>query len=339
MRTTGTGWSRSTTWGIGALAAVTITGGASAGPWGGLGFAAIFTMATGVYQIVRGSSWVRPLIPSGRVSGAVLLLIGFAALFFAAGASSNSDPGATIPVTPSPSATTRVPVSTRATPSASSTSAPSPFAPPATSEAPDPQLAVSVLDALEIKGRAPRTGYDRALFGQRWADVDRNGCDTRNDILGRDLTVTTTKPNTRDCVILTGTLVDPYTGTTISFLRGQDTSSEVQIDHVVALSDAWQKGAQQLDEATRTLMANDPLNLLAVQGTANMQKGDGDAATWLPSNKAYRCAYVARQVAVKTRYGLWVTQAEHDAISRVLSQCPGQGLPDGGQELIAPPPP
>ncbi len=128
-------------------------------------------------------------------------------------------------------------------------------------------------------------------------------------------------------MVETGSLKDPYSGRTIDFVRGDSTSSDVQIDHVVALSDAWQKGAQGWDGAKRTAFANDPLNLLAVDGSANSQKGAGDAATWLPPNRAFRCEYVARQVAVKSEYGLWVTQAEHDAIARVLSSCPDQPLP------------
>lgn len=130
-----------------------------------------------------------------------------------------------------------------------------------------------------------------------------------------------------NCTVLSGTLDDPYTGKTITFKRGADTSAAVQIDHVVALGDAWQKGAQQLSAEQRKALANDPLELLAVDGPANQQKSDGDAATWLPSNKLFRCQYVARQVAVKAKYHLWVTQAEHDAIARVLSSCPGQLLP------------
>ncbi|WP_322786072.1 HNH endonuclease family protein [Intrasporangium oryzae] len=122
-------------------------------------------------------------------------------------------------------------------------------------------------------------------------------------------------------------LVSPYTGTRISFLRGQSTSTAGQIDHVVALSDAWQKGGQRLSPASRTAFANDPLNLLAVDGPTNEAKGDGDAATWLPPMKSYRCAYVARQVAVKDKYGLWVTTAEHDAIARILQSWPKQKLP------------
>ncbi|WP_240630333.1 GmrSD restriction endonuclease domain-containing protein [Specibacter cremeus] len=181
--------------------------------------------------------------------------------------------------------------------------------------------ALDVLATLPVKGRAPKTGYSRDQFGQAWADVDHNGCDTRNDILARDLTGTTTKPGTHGCVILTGSLADPYTATTIAFRRGTSTSAAVQIDHVVALSDAWQKGAQRLTAAQRTALANDPLNLLAVDGPTNQAKGDGDAATWLPPNKGYRCDYVARQISVKATYGLWVTAAEHDAMARVLADC------------------
>ena len=187
--------------------------------------------------------------------------------------------------------------------------------------------ALAALAAVEVKGRAPRTGYTRDQFGSGWVDTDRNGCDTRNDILARDLSAETFKAGTRNCVVLTGNLADPYSGRAIGFLRGQGTSEAVQIDHVVALSDAWQKGAQGLDVARRTAFANDPLNLLAVDGPLNMSKGDGDAATWLPPNKGFRCDYVARQIAVKAGYGLWVTQAEHDAMARVLADCPDQALP------------
>lgn len=187
--------------------------------------------------------------------------------------------------------------------------------------------AAAALATLPVKGRAPKTGYDRDQFGQAWADVDRNGCDTRNDILKRDLESETFKPGTRDCVVLTGTLNDPYTGKTIAFKRGQGTSEAVQIDHVIALSDAWQKGAQQLSPEARKSLGNDPLNLMAVDGPTNQAKGDSDAATWLPPNKQFRCRYVARQVAVKAKYHLSVTAGERDAITKVLADCPGEPLP------------
>ena len=204
---------------------------------------------------------------------------------------------------------------------------------------PAAQTALAAARLLAVKGRAPMTGYDRAQFGQAWLDTDRNGCDQRNDVLGRDLTGIVYKAGTHDCVVLTGTLADPYSGTTIAFTRGQDTSIAVQIDHVVALADAWQKGAQQWDAATRASFANDLLNLLAVDGPLNEQKGAGDTATWLPPNKAYRCAFVARQVGVKATYGLWVTQAEQDAMVRVLSTCPEQPLPTGSSVPAAAPAP
>lgn len=179
------------------------------------------------------------------------------------------------------------------------------------------------LKALDIKGRAPKTGYTRAAFSDGWDT--RGTCDVRNLILARDMSnVTYVSPT---CKVASGKLFDPYTATIIEFSRGHETSDDVQIDHVVALSDAWQKGAQQLDYATRHAFANDPLELLAVDGTANQQKGDGDAATWLPHNKAYRCSYVARQIAVKKKYSLWVTRSEYDAMAKVLSTCPEQKLP------------
>jgi len=112
----------------------------------------------------------------------------------------------------------------------------------------------------------------------------------------------------------------------IAFQRGTETSGEVQIDHIVALSDAWQKGAQDLSETRRQQFANDPLNLLAVDGSANAQKGNKDASVWLPVSE-FQCRYVARQIAVKARYLLWVSQSEYSAMRRVLAICPNQVLP------------
>lgn len=184
--------------------------------------------------------------------------------------------------------------------------------------------AAAALASLPVKGRAPMTGYSRQQFGGTWAAA--GSCDMREYILGRDLADVQYRSAT-DCTVLNGTLTDPYTGKTIQFRRGVRTSTAVQIDHVVAIGDAWQKGAQQLSAAQRAQLYNDPLELLAVDGPANEQKGDGDAATWLPPNKAYRCRYVARQIAVKQKYHLWVTAAEHDAMARILSTCPAQMLP------------
>lgn len=181
--------------------------------------------------------------------------------------------------------------------------------------------ALTVLETLPVKGRAAKTGYDRTQFGSGW--LVTNGCDTRNIVLNRDLK----DPVVDDeCKVVSGTLNDPYTAKTISFVRGAQTSQLVQIDHVVALSNAWQTGAQQLTPFIREQLANDPLNLLAVDGAANQQKSDGDAATWLPANKPFRCQYVARQIAVKAKYTLWLTTAEKDAMVRVLAACPSQSI-------------
>ena len=204
------------------------------------------------------------------------------------------------------------------------TSPPAAGTPPEAASAAPPAAgtALELLATIPVKGRAPKTGYDRTgMFGTAWLDTDRNGCDTRNDVLARDLTaIVTAGP----CRVTSGTLVSPYTTETIAFVRGNDTSALVQIDHLVALSNAWRTGAQQLSQEQRVSLANDPLNLLAVDGRSNAQKGDGDTATWLPANTGVRCAYVARQISVKAAYALWVTQAEADAMARVLETCPGE---------------
>ena len=191
----------------------------------------------------------------------------------------------------------------------------------------EPGMATAVLETLAVKGRAPKTGYTRAQFGPAWADVDRNGCDTRNDVLKRDLTSITYRAKTRNCVVETGTLVDRYSGETINFVKGNISSMEVQIDHVVALSNAWQTGAFKLSADQRKALSNDPLNLFAVKGRLNSQKGDGDAATWLPPLKSFRCSYVAQQIAVKAKYSLWVTAPEKAAMVSILAKCPTQKVP------------
>jgi hypothetical protein len=189
------------------------------------------------------------------------------------------------------------------------------------------------LDGLPIKGRAPKTGYSREKFGGGW-DTER-GCDTRNRILRRDLVDVILDP--KNCKVMQGILYDPYTNVEkdrrIEFVRGAETSDDVQIDHVVSLSDAWQKGAQEWykddpdkAEGRRIQFANDPLDLWAVSGVLNQRKGDADAATWLPPNKDIRCSFVTKQILVKEEYDLWVTQAEHDAMERELDGCKGDTI-------------
>jgi hypothetical protein len=253
------------------------------------------------------------------VVGTVFILVSFF------GCSDSSDSNLTAPTPPVIQTPTPEPSATESLPPSPSGASPAPSATTgAATEAASPAL--TALATIPIKGRAPKTGYDRDLFASDW-DYSF-GCDMRNKILRRDFVQFEFRSDST-CIIATGVLQDPYTGQTINFVRGIGTSNEVQIDHVVAVSDAWQKGAQQLSSDQRYAFYNDPLNLLAVSGSANAQKGDSDAASWLPANKAYRCSFVARQVAVKISYNLWVTQAEYDAIYRVLQECPDQAIPAG----------
>ena len=190
---------------------------------------------------------------------------------------------------------------------------------------PDAVDAAQVLEQLPVKGRASKTGYDRAQFGAGWAEVD--GCDVRDWVLARQLTnVRFDAGDGGRCTVLEGDLADPDVGRNIHFVRGGSYATSVDLDHVVALGDAWQTGAQQLTAQQRAQFANDPRNLQAVDPSANRQKGDSDAASWLPANKAFRCSYVGRQVQVKAAYALWVTAPEKDAMRRVLKGCaPGVG--------------
>ena len=249
----------------------------------------------------------------GAVAVLLALVLGLPGIVDGQGGAADSS-GAAVEVPPGPASASPAPASP-----------PGEASPPGSAPAPpagNGSTALEVLATIPVKGRAPKTGYDRTgMFGSAWLDADRNGCDTRNDVLARDLTaIVTSGP----CTVTSGTLVSPYTTATIAFVRGNDTSALVQIDHLVALSNAWQTGAQQLSQEQRISLANDPLNLLAVDGRSNSQKGDGDTATWLPANTGIRCGYVARQVSVKAAYGLWVTRAEADAMTRVLETCPGE---------------
>ena len=190
---------------------------------------------------------------------------------------------------------------------------------PVTAEA---SQALTALEQLAI-AQPIQTPYDRGQFGQRWADIDRNGCDQRNDVLKRDLVEVTTKPGTRDCVILTGVLLDPYTGQTIAFTRGESTSTAVQIDHVVPLAWAWRQGAADWTEDTREQLANDPLNLLAVDGPTNASKSDQGPSLWMPPVESYHCLYAERFVQVLDTYDLTVSPEDHAALQGELSSCTG----------------
>lgn len=188
-------------------------------------------------------------------------------------------------------------------------------------EANESPLASEILARLEVKGRAPKTGYSREEFYSGWPEID--GCSLRQIIIKRELSDTAILDD-NNCTVISGEYDEPYTGEHLKFTEKSQLSKGIQIDHMVALSDAWQKGAQYLDKDIRYQIATDPLNLIAADASANQSKSDGDAATWLPPNKRFRCQYVARQASVKYKYSLWVTEAEHDAMARVLEACPNE---------------
>ena len=292
-----------------------------------------YVFVVAVVALVRGRvAWAR--LPSRAwAAGALGIALALTAVGGAT-ASPTDQPPAAAPTSPTAAPSRSVTPTTPTTTSASPSVVPTPTSTPtpsATQTAATPAnaakgTALAAVAKLTVKGRAPKTGYSRDAFGQAWFDTNRNGCDTRNDILRRDLV---NKDMKNWCKVLAGTRnPDPYTAKKIRFVVGG--GSEIDIDHVVALSDAWQKGAAKWPAGKRLAFANDPLNLLAVDAGANRSKGDGDAATWLPPNKSYRCTYVARQVAVKLKYQVWVTPAERDAMVRVLSKCPRTPLPPPG---------
>lgn len=300
-----------------------VVGGAASAVGSLLAVVGLTGLFVGLFAVVVGHFRTAGL--AGRRAGAVLTVLSLVALAGGGDLAGGDAPAGTLATAATTPAATpaTTPVTTPAPVPTTTTTTSTTDAVLATAA---PGTALAALDTLDVKGRAPKTGYSRDAFGAAWTDTDQNGCDTRNDVLNRDLTARSWTDAVH-CTVAAGALADPYSGDVIAFSRGGSTSAAVQVDHVVALSNAWQTGAQSWDEATRTAFANDPLGLLAVDGPLNEQKGDGDAATWLPPNTAFRCDYVARQVAVKAAYGLWVTPPERDAIARVLGACPGEPLP------------
>lgn len=299
--------------------------GLTSGIGGVLVMIGIYALMVAVVAIIRGRlGWAH--LPS-RTAGVVALV----ASVVAVGAG-----GALLPVRPGP-VSADLPMSTP-TPSAPATSiigtassAPSPTTPdPATDAIAKASAgsALAALGTLGIQTQVSPGGYTRAAFGQAWADTDHNGCDQRNDILRRDLTAVTLQHDTHGCVVVTGVLADPYTGEQVAFERTSSNISPVEIDHVVALGDAWSKGASGWDGTTRLQLANDALNLLSVSAAANVAKGDSDAAAWMPPAHDFACPYVARQIAVKAKYRLSVTSVERAAMSSVLAGCPSTPIPN-----------
>ena len=300
---------------------LTLVAAITVGFGGGLVFLGLAVFVMGFGAVLIGRRWWA-LIPSRR-AGAGLLVAGLATLIVGASlvspAASTKEGDAQSAAAVTATSTTSSITSTAAALTASQIDALIATA--------APQTALATLGTLTVKDASTPAGYDRDQFGPAWTDVDMNGCDTRNDILARDLTNIQVQPGTNNCVVLSGQLDDPYTAATLTFAQDQANSGTVDIDHVVALADAWGTGAQAWDAPSRQKFANDPFDLLAVDGPTNAAKSEANAATWLPPDTAYRCQYVARQIAVKAKYQLGVTNTERTATAGVLSSCPTQTLP------------
>jgi Protein of unknown function (DUF1524) len=199
----------------------------------------------------------------------------------------------------------------------------------ARADVPTVQPGTDVLGGVAVlPDRAHRYDYRRAAFGDAWTDdndapLGHNGCDTRDDILNRDL-VDKTYVSIKRCpdAVATGTLHDPYTNTTITFQRGAKVGESVQIDHIVPLAYAWDMGAYDWPFPERLRFANDPANLLAVEGQANQDKGDSPPAQWMPPNTAFACQYAMQFIAVLRGYQLPVDHASSDVLRRAAASCP-----------------
>jgi hypothetical protein len=172
---------------------------------------------------------------------------------------------------------------------------------------------LKLLEGLQVRGRAPDTDYSRDAFGSAWRDVDRNGCDTRNDILQRDFSTTILKPGTGDCKVIGGTWTDPYSNESYTF---DSAPSGAQVDHVVSLKNAWQMGADLWSDHMRVEFANDPLNLRVTIASLNQQKSDSNAASWLPPFKPGRCALHCNPSCSKAKWNLYVTESEKEVLWR-----------------------
>ena len=190
----------------------------------------------------------------------------------------------------------------------------------------DPSAASAALASLQVAEKTPLDGYDRGcgegegcVFGPAWADVDRNGCDQRNDVLHRDLTDVQVREGTQGCVVVAGVLDDPYTGAVVPFAKAD--AALVPIDHVVPLAAAWVQGAAEWTPEERAFFANDVANLIATTRAENSAKGDSTAEEWVPPDPTYGCSYATVVITVKHDYALAVTPAEAAALEDLLATC------------------
>lgn len=177
---------------------------------------------------------------------------------------------------------------------------------------------MAALSALTVQEGIGLDGYSDTSFGALWGAYGETTCDSWNSILARDSANIVTE--TTECEVISGTLSDPYTALRVDFDLNDPTSPVAGVDHVVGLRDAWEKGAQDMTPDQREKFANDPLNLIAAYNIPIQEKNGADISTWEPVNEDFICHYASMQVAIKFKYGLWVSSAEHQRLGELLDE-------------------
>lgn len=211
---------------------------------------------------------------------------------------------------------------------APSSPAPSPVPPTTVVLGSGAEITAALAKVKVVAERPDVPGYDRSCkkghacsFGPAWKDVDRNGCDTRNDVLRAQLRDVVVKPGTHNCVILSGTGTDPYTGAAINWRKS---SGGVDIDHVYPLARAWDMGASKWTADQRVQFANDQdTNLLVTKSATNRSKGDDGPGEWMPLKSVNACVWVLRYLESAAKWGLPVTQGDVDAAREIAPTCGG----------------
>jgi len=154
------------------------------------------------------------------------------------------------------------------------------------------------------------------IFSQEkhWIDADNNGCDTRAEVLLEE--ATTTPKIGAKCKLTGGKWLSTYDGKVVT------NASQLDVDHLVPLAEAWRSGAWKWSDAEREIYANDLQNrraLIAVSASTNRTKGDKDPSKWLPSKN--KCAYVENWITVKLKYSLTVDSTEASTLRSQITNC------------------
>lgn len=166
------------------------------------------------------------------------------------------------------------------------------------------------------------------LFGKPWTDDNddpvfgHNGCSTRDDLLNDELNHKTRVPHSK-CKIRSGDYLEPYTGKHVHYMATPDSHvSQLDGEHINSLHNVYATGGSELSQRERVDIANDPMNLVMADHVENVRKGDKSISEYIPPNPNVTCGYTEHYIAVTVKYGLWWTQADHDAATQYLNSCP-----------------